>query len=56
MKIRLVPLGRVRQQRKLRHAQDLARDVLDARLPHRPARILKDAQGESVGTGQLRGW
>lgn len=48
MKIRLVPLGRICQERELRHAEDLARNVLDARLPHRTIRVRKDAQGESV--------
>ena len=52
MKIRLGPLARVRQERELRHAEDLARDVLDARLPHRTARVRKGAQGESTANGQ----
>ena len=52
MKIRLGPLARIRQERELRHAEDLARDVLDARLPHRTARVRKGAQGESVANGQ----
>ena len=57
MKIGLAPLGRIRQERELRHAENLARNVLDARLPHCPARIRKGAQRKSVVSqnGQLGG-
>lgn len=47
MKIRFVALGSVRHQRELRDAENLASDILNARLPHRTIRI-EDADVKSV--------
>lgn len=47
VKIRFVPLGRIRHQRELGDAENFASDILDARFPHRTIRI-EHADIESV--------
>lgn len=47
MKVWLVPLDSVRHKRELGDAENLASDILDARLPHRTISI-EDADVESV--------
>ncbi len=46
MKIGLITLGRVRHQRKLRHAQNLPANVFNARFPHlfRIIRVIENSQ------------